>query len=693
MADAYLHPELRNIAPNLDEKEVAKIGADCYEAFEDDRKSRLQWEEKHGQWVKLYYQTDKPLNPPYAGYGSEESIPILAEACTQFQARAFKAMFPSRNFLRAIPVGKDDAQSVERAKRVSMHMAWQLLVQDRKYKRLKDQLLMGMALHGSVFTKTYHDPLRQRNVVDNVRAVDLVVPYGTGPREIDDIERKTQMIRMSVNATRILAKGKYFSKPAEPYMMASGLTPSPQDRAHDDAHGITQSAYYERGDALLLEQHTLLDLDKDGIAEPYIVVIDAQTKEVMRIAIRYETDELGNPKAGKMPVEYFTHWPYMENPDGFYGLGMGHLLAQANVSANKLLREFIDAGMLANIGNHSGFISSQLGGIAEEMVEIALGTFKKIPGSADDIGKGIYQFKFPGPSESLLKALTLIMQRTDRLATVTESLTGQTEKVMQPTTVMALIEQGLQVFSTVYERVNDSWGMELGKLYRLNYKHMDPKEYFNVLDIDGSWQQMTTGRDDYKPDLQIMPIADPKMVTEQQKISRAQVEWQFLSQNMLVMQSPQHYHNASRRYLENIGTEQVEEVLPNPGGMVRIDDPMMENMAVLAPFPIMPMAFPDQDHQGHIQVHLLAYADKTLGNLARSMLKTHIDAHQKFGAGVGQAGTQGMAQAAGDSMGSRGAEPTLSGGSMEGGGQPQVPGGVPGSAGSGRFPGAVAGNA
>lgn len=694
MAADWVHPEVRNLASDLEDAELASIGKECYRLYKLDRDSRKEWEAKHALWLRLYYQTDRPVNPPYQQYGSEESIPILAEACTQFQARAFRAMFPNRNFLKAIPVGKESADSVERAKRVSYHMAWQLLVQDQKYKKKKDQLLLSLPLHGSVFTKVYFDPIKSRNVVENVRALDLVVPYGVGPRDIDELERKTQLIRLSVNKTKILAKNGFFVSECKPYSIGrdDGITEA--DRVHDSAHGVSQPAAAGRDieDALILEQHTLLDLDDDGIAEPYIVWLDASDQSVKRIAIRYETDELGNPTDNKAPVEYFTHWVYMDNPDGFYGLGMGHLLSQQNVSANKLLRQFIDAGMLANVGNHSGFISGQLGGLNDEDLTLELGKFKKLPGTAEDIKRAMFQFQFPGPHASLLEALHLILGRSDRLATVTESLTGQTDKVMQPTTVMALIEQGLQVFSTVYERLNEAWGTELMKLFHLNYKHMDPSEYFSVLDETGVWQQNQTGRDDYKPDLRIMPIADPKMVTEQQKLAKAQVEWQFLSQNMLVMNSPQHYYNASRRYLEKISTENVDEVMPNPAGMARVDDPRMENMAVTAMAPMMPMAFPDQDHATHIQVHMALYQMPQLGGLAKSMLRNHIDAHQRFASGsAGQAGSQGLAQASGDAAGPGPGSQPLSGGSVEAGspGQGPLPGA--GSAGSGRFPAQPAG--
>ena len=81
------------------------------------------------------------------------------------------------------------------------------------------------------------------------------------------------------------------------------------------------------------------------------------------------------------------------------------------------------------------------------------------------------------------------------------------------------------------------------KLYNLNYKYMDPAEYFSVLDVSGEMQQLEAGREDYSPDFQVEAIADPKMITDKQKITRAQAEFQVMSQSPLTMQSPYHLHN------------------------------------------------------------------------------------------------------------------------------------------------------
>ena len=559
---SYLHPEHVNLAEKLSEDELGEIAATCLQEFKYDDESRAGWLSMHASWKRLYFQNDPAKDPPWAG-SSQESLPLLVEACNQFHARAFQAMFPNRNIIRTIPVGHWDRASEERAKRISDHMSWQLMVREPSYKRNKDRMLLGLPLHGSFFTKTYYSPTLKRNVTDNVRPVDLVVPYGIGPRNIEDIDSKTQIILLSVNETKILERDGFFIAAAEPYDISKDRTE--MDDVEDKSIGTAPSGAPPQDTAKILEQHRLLDLDDDGIAEPYIVSLDAQAEKVLRIAIRYDTDEAGNPTNFKYPVEYFTHYPFLENPDGFYGLGWGHVIGPPNKAVNKLLRQSIDAGTLSNSLAMSGFISRAIA-LKKGEIQMKLGKFVVTDSTAEDLNKGIWQPRIAGPNQALLSILELLISRTDRLASV-EVITGQMDKVLQPTAIMALIEQSQQSFSAVYERVLGAWQTELMMHYRLNRKHMDPQEYFAVLDVAGIPGQGQIARADYADDLQVMPIADPRMTTKQQKLAKAEFMYQTMMSNPLIMNNPMLIYRVTRRFLEAAEIEYIDEFLPEESAL------------------------------------------------------------------------------------------------------------------------------
>jgi chaperonin GroES len=602
----YTSPELQNLAEGMDESQRLEIASKVIRDFDNDEGSRKEMLGKIAEWRRLYFQMDRPADPPFqAGQYSEESMPILAEACNQFHARAFRALFSNRMFVKSIPTGNVDTNAEERAKRIGTHMSWQLLTKDKRYKKDKDALLLSVAIDGGMYTKTYYDPFKKKNCIENVRSEDLSMLYGIGPRPLEEIERKTHIVWMTQNKTRILKATGYFVDEGKPWDGAGKTEPQ---KAAEQAQGVKESP--ERNDlpCKILEQHRTWDLDGDGIEEPYIVTVDYTGRKLLRFSPNWLMDEAGNPvdESGKpSPIktinERFTAYEFLPNPDGPYGLGMGHLVGQINKAVNSLLRQTIDAGTLANVGNASGFIAAALG-LKGTDLSLELGKFRKIEGSGDDINKGIFQFKFPGATASQVEILAALKQDGQRLASTTEALTGQTDDVQQPTTILALIDQGLQVFSTVYERITMALCSELEKVYRLNSRYLDDEEYFTVLDYEGP-KRMTVKRDDYKQDMQVLPIADPKMATEQQKMAKAMSDWQFLSTNPFCMQNPRALWKASRDTAEALGIENLEQKLPAPfqGTLPRIDDQSVENYGVLLPIPQMPDVHMDQNHLDHIK--------------------------------------------------------------------------------------------
>ncbi len=43
---------------------------------------------------------------------------------------------------------------------------------------------------------------------------------------------------------------------------------------------------------LLLEQHRLIDMDGDGVDEPYIITLDHETQKVLRIEADFDPDDV-----------------------------------------------------------------------------------------------------------------------------------------------------------------------------------------------------------------------------------------------------------------------------------------------------------------------------------------------------------------------------------------------------------------
>jgi len=541
------------------EDDLNKLGQQCFEEYKEDDESRKDWLKMQEEWVKLYYGKMKPLDPPWE-YASDDHLPILAEGCVQFHARAYKAFFANQQFVSAMPTGSIRGEDRERAERVGKYMSWQLGVKDKTYKRRKDRLLKALPLHGSYFTKTFRDNLNRRIVIENVSPLDLVANYSSTGVDVEDLERKTQKIYLSPRLGRFYGSehsNHYFTHAPQESQINEGKTGFKE--TVEKITGVAEPAQYVGGrPALILEQHRYLDLDGDGLEEPYIVWIDGTTQKVLRVAIRWSWDGWNKTKA-KDPLEYFTHYVYIENPDGFYGFGQGHLVGDANIAADKLLRQIVNAGTLQN--SLTGFATQQAGMKSGEM-KVQIGSIKKL-NAAGNIRDMVSMLQHPGASETLWRALMLITQRADRLNMVTDMLTGQPDKVYQTGTASMLVEQGLMTFSAVQIRIHAALEQELAKVYRLNGLYLDDQTYFAFNDGQ-SEQEYTVWRTDFADEIQVRPAFDPHQLTERERKQNTMVEYEAALKSPVIMQSPEHLTNATRRFFTGMGSVNVNEIVPAP---------------------------------------------------------------------------------------------------------------------------------
>lgn len=556
--------EYFNLASNMDDGMKMEIAREIKNGYEGDDESRADWLDQHAFWMSLYLQNDYAESAsPDRDWGATESIPILTEACNQFQSRTYKTFFPQDEFVAAkvMQHSMDPVKtqlSQERAQRIGQHMSWQLGVQNRNYKKDKNALFLGVAVHGSFFTKTYFDALKKkRPCIDNIRPTDLVVNYNCGPIRLEDVRRKSHIIQSTLAEMYSYVNSGYFTELPRPmdevdrniYDVlideSTGLMPTGNSRIRTDRP------------VKLIEQHFYLDLNDTGQFLPYIGTIDSESGHLLRLTLGYEADPTGQPTKDYEQIQYFTHYKFQENPDGFYGLGLGQLIGDLNSAVNIMTRQVMDAATLANDGNMSGFISERLGLDQEDEVTLTIGKFTKIPDTTGDIQSGISMMKFPGPNEALMKIIEMLDMRAQRLGSTTEATTGTIDTNRQPTTVLSQIEQAMEMFSSVQMGLSDSLGDELEKIFRLNQKYLPLVEYFAINDAPGQIARM-----DYEDDMLIEPVFDPKFSTRGQKVAKAQAELQATLQNPMSQSRPYVYDVAFRRYLEAIGTDNIDELIP-----------------------------------------------------------------------------------------------------------------------------------
>lgn len=549
----------QNIADDLDGEALSKIGHAVVEGYLEDLRSRSEWEQRYEAALKLAAQVIEKKNHPWQN-AANVKYPLLTTACVQFSARAYPALIQGTDVVRCKTAGEDPVGlKAQRAYRVGKHMSYQILEEMEDWEEDMDRLLMMLPATGTEFKKTYFDAASGVNRSEHVLARDLVVNYYA--KSLESAQRKTHIIDLSKNEV-VERKLKGIFRDVD-----YGTPDSPKPSVTDKTQGISPPSGDETNPYRFLECHCFWDLDNDGYEEPYVITVHEQTRKVARIIARFDlegvevvleqTPEGTKEKiVGIRPVEYFTKFSFIPSLDGgFYDFGFGHLLGPINEAINTNINQLIDAGTLSNL--QSGFLSRGIrlrGGNAS----FKPGEWKMVDTTGDDLRKGIYPLPVREPSQTLFQLLGMLTQAGERLASVTDLLLGENPGQNQPaTTTMAVIEQGLKVFTAIYKRQYRSLKSEYRKLYRLNRLYLPIEQYFRVLDLNQD-AVATIGRSDYTGDASdIQPFADPNIVSETQRLTKAGALVEALGNG-----APLNPLETWRRFLEAMQIPEIDKLLP-----------------------------------------------------------------------------------------------------------------------------------
>ncbi len=519
-----------NIVPQLDAEVVSKIGMEVVRGYEVDDASRADWVRQTKLAMDLAMQVTEKKSWPWPN-AANVKYPLITSAAIQFSARAYPAIVRGEDVVKGMVIGPDpDGAKKARADRIGHHMSYQVLEEIEDWDEEEDKLLLQMAIVGCSFRKTYFDTMLGRPCSDLVPAKDLVYDHATPWAKL---RRKTQCLRLFKNEVIERVRGEVFEDVK--LGMPAGET-SDEDGHHE-----------------FLEQHCWYDLDEDGYKEPYVVTVLKETGEVARIVARFDEDGILMNRKGEVskiePVEYFTKYAFMPNPDGgSYDVGLGMLLNPINEMVNTVLNQMLDAGTLANTGG--GFIGNGLkmkGGAAR----FVPGEFKPIDNSGGKIAENIYHMKFEGPNAVLFQLLGLLIDAGKDISSVKDILTGDQQTNQTATTTLALIEQGQKVFSAIYKRVHRSLKKEFKKLFRLNKLYLKPEDYYSFQD-----KQEPIYLEDYQGDnTNVAPVSDPNLVSDAQELARAEALLQFKDDPFF---NP---IELRRNYLKALKIQNVDELL------------------------------------------------------------------------------------------------------------------------------------
>lgn len=544
--------EADNIAEILDPDDLKTIGMEVVEGFNTDKESRTEWEERNNKALDLALQVVEPKNTPWPN-AANVKYPLLSTASLQFAARAYPALIPGPNVVKGRVVGYDTTgEKTQKAIRISKHMSYQVFEEMEDWEEHMDKLCMSLPILGTVFKKTYYDPLKKKNRSEVIYPMDLVVNYYA--KTLEDAYRVSHVFELSDNDIyERVASGMYLDVHTDNQEELPDFEDDDSADQSRDRQGL-EAPEEERPD-IVIEQHTYFDLDGDGYEEPYIVTVHRGSEKVLRIVKRFEQRDI-EQYDGKVirisPVHYFTKFSFIPSPDGaFYDIGFGTLLGPINNTINTTINLLLDAGTLSNMGG--GFVSKGIklkGGV----VKTKPGEWHNVNTTGDDLRKGLFPIPVREPSNVLFTLLDTMVSAGERLSSVTEIMTGDIPgQNVKAHVALAAIEQGMKVFNAIYKRIHRSLKKEFRKLYDLNAKYLPDVAFFQVLDLD---MAAPISKADYElGDIDVIPYSDPNVATETQKVSKLEALGPLLTAGLV---DPAEY---TRRFLE--ATEQ-----PNPEALI-----------------------------------------------------------------------------------------------------------------------------
>ena len=553
-----------NLCGRFSTEDLSKLGNHVWEGYDRDKRSRAKWEKRTAAAMDLAMQVQKDKSFPWPGC-SNIAFPLITIGALNFHSRAYPALISGADIVKCRVIGQDPTGSkTRRAGRISLHMSWQALEEDRAWEEQKDRLLINLPIVGTVFVKSYWDANKGHKVDETVLAQDLVIDYYA--KSVESCPRKTHVIPFFRNDIHAGMKREIFRDVSGEAWYGQPPAVKPLDASaakRDNRVGVTPPAQAdETTPYIFLEQHVDVDLDGDGYAEPYIITIEESEHCVVRIVTGF--DQLEDIERNKEKeiisirrMEYFTKYSFIPSPDGgIYDVGFGVLLGPLNESVNTGINQLTDAGTMQT--TRGGFLGrgAKIRGGVHTMSPFG---WTRVDSSGDDLRKNMVPFEPGEPSQVLFSLLGLLINYVERLSGTTDPMVGENPgQNTTAETMRTMVQEGQRVYTAVFKRVWRAMKEEFKKGYILNGIYMPTRKSF------GSGQMAL--REDYlgNPD-EVAPAADPNIASEQMQIVQIQLVKQAAAT------TPGYDAEAvERRYLKVLKVDAIDEIFP---GMAKTGAP------------------------------------------------------------------------------------------------------------------------
>lgn len=551
--------ETDNIAEILSEEMRSSIASKIDTRYKIDLQSRTEKQKQLQDIIRFTLSQSEKRSFPFEG-SSNVIFPLISTACVEFAAKCYPEIFKDGNIVKAKVIGNDDGEvmkdlegnemrnedgsvatldetglpaiqnvgaKLKRGQRVATVMNYQLNEEIEGFEQDMDALFNALSSLGTMFKKNHYDS-NENKICSSLIYPDKLIINDFAPSFEAPV---TQIIeKYPQDVVSSIRSGDYIDFDFDPDAVDSatdtnGLDKNNEKRTSDES---------QAGLILFLEQHTRIDLDNDGYAEPYIAVIHKATNKLVKLIKRFHEKDVKKNKKGEIEsikaINFFVRYIFIPSPDGsFYGIGLGHLLFNINSAINSSINQLTDAGTLQNTGG--GFISKSLN-ITGGMKSFRPAEWKMVDSFGSNIRDAIVPLPVPEPSQTLFVLMQFLVNAGKELGSLRDVLTGENAGNIAATTYMGMAEQGQKQFKSVFMRIYNSLRQEIRIFYELNSEYLSQKKYSEILDIK-LFESPSVKEDFSLKGYDIVPVANPENVISMQKFAKAQFLMGFIGSPMV----------------------------------------------------------------------------------------------------------------------------------------------------------------
>jgi len=583
-----------NLAETLDIYDIESVGMRYIDLIEKDQQARKERDKQYEEGLKRTgLGHDAPGGAQFQG-ASKVVHPVMAEACVDFAARAMKELFPPDGPVRTKILGESTEEKQERAERKRDYANWQLTEQIEEFRDEQEQMLTQLPLGGSQYMKLWYDEQKHRPCAEFVPIDNILLPYAavnfyTAQRvtEMQDITTMEFKRRMDAGLYRDI---NFIRATSEPTQTAS-------EKANNKIEG---REWQDNEDGLRRVYHiyTWLELDDDPLTKgelaPYILMIDDSEHKVLGLYRNWEETDDTMTKLDWIIEFKFIPWR------GAYAIGLPQLIGGLTAALTGALRALLDTAHINNSATLLKLKGAKVSGQSQNIEVTQVTEIEAGPG-VNDIRSIAMPMPFNPPSAVLFQLLGWLTTAAKGVVTTAEEKIGDVTANTPVGTTQALIEQGAAVFSSIHARLHNSQRRVLQVLGRINRWHLDDQRRGDEV------ADLPITREDFAKNSDIVPVSDPHIFSETQRMAQMQAVMQMSAANPGLFDQKA----VVSRMLKQLKVPDINELIPNSSKPTE-HNAADENAAMALGKSA--FAYPGQDHLAHLQTHLAFALDPTLGS-------------------------------------------------------------------------------